>query len=81
MRGNYHNSQKVSLLITEVSKMNPEELNRLHGITIDPITKNVQDDVSGLTYNNVLEWANYIYEDEPIHGHEKIGKFYGFDDD
>ena len=80
MRGNHHNSQEVSLLIIEVSKMNPEELNRLHGITIND-TKEVHDEVSGLTYNSVLEWANSIYEDEPEYGSEKISKFYGFDDE
>lgn len=81
MRGNHHNSQEVSLLISEVSKMSSEELNIFHGITIDPSTKKVQDDVSGLTYNSVLEWANSIYEDEPDYRNEKIGKAYGFDDD
>ena len=81
MRGKHHNSQEVSILMSEVNKMSAEELNMLHGIVIDPVTKEITDDVSGLTYKTLLDWANSVYEDEPDSGCERIGKFYGFDDD
>ena len=81
MRGNHHNSHEVSVLITEVNKMDPKELNKLHGITIDPKTKTVYDEVSGQIYANVLEWANSIYEDETNCSSEKIGRDWLFDDE